>query len=167
MPDDNDKLVWRILLGLNVIPGIIRVFNGSVGFWLIRKLQVLILLDEPNRRPDDYNDYEVIINLWNFLNLWTPIVCNGLLSFSIIVYFADVSGQNTAFWEPSGDVAADAWFTSWFTAVAFFPGITDAAINYYFYSRFKQFVESTFKNFLYACNWRCVASPNPEVRPLC
>lgn len=167
MPDDNDKLIWRIILGLNLIPGLIRVFLGILGLWLIRKLKVLAILDQPLRRPDWYNEYEIIINIFNFLNLWTPIVSNGLLSFSIIVYFADVSGQDTEYWEPSGVVAADAFFTIWFSVVSFAPGIIDAAVNYYFYVRFKEFIEKEFENFLYACNWKCKSDRDPDVRPLC
>ena len=125
-----------------------------MGFWLVPILKVLLALDDPNVRPDDYNDYELRINIWNFLMLWTPISTDFLLCFSIIIYFMDIAADLTFrdFWEPTGNITTDVLFVSIGSAVLFIPAAIDSALSFYFYTVFKEFVETRFKNYLYACN---------------
>eukprot|EP00483_Globobulimina_turgida_P010961 UN10982 len=146
MADDFDKTTYQTLFGLLLIPGVIRVVAGGIGIWLSPKLRVLLYYDEPNKRPDDYNEYEILINIWNWVILWTPIVTHPLLVTGVMVYIADVSTADTVAWkydQPSGL----AIIVTWLSFSAFLLPIIDCSLSFYFYTIFKGFVERRFKNY--------------------
>ena len=155
MPNDNDETIWRIVLSLNFIPAIIRIVCGFIGLChLVNLLKTLIVTDNPNKRPSLYNQHECIINTWSFLILWLPIICDFLLSFSILMYLMDISSSYQSYWTPSNEdnLLGDIWKIIWISSLLFCIPICDAAFSFYFYTIFKKFIETTFKNFLYACN---------------
>eukprot|EP01084_Bolivina_argentea_P133648 235884_1 len=150
MPNDNDKKTFQILFGLLIIPGIIRAVIGIIGFWLSPKLGWLLEHDEPNKRPDDYNDFEREINIWNWFVTWTPMICDPLLAAGFIYYLVDISTADDEIWKYTSNGVLT-WTVSWLTgAICIMPTI-DIAFSFYFYCVFKEFVEKRFKNLLFAC----------------
>ena len=160
MPNDEDQMIWRVILGLFVIPGVIRLSYALIGMcFMVRKLKELIVLDEAYKRPDDYNDYEMHINTWNWLVLWTPISTDFLLGFGALIYLADISSTddlfNEEYWEPTNDTAIDALKVILWSVTLFVPAVIDSFISLYFHTVFRGFIEETFKNRLFACNCTC------------
>ena len=174
MPDDGlfgvTAKQWRVILGLNVISGIIRMTIGIIGIWLVYKLKELIIIDQINRRPDGYTQYEFVINIWNFCNLWSPVILTPLLSISILFWLMILAGDTssdyyTRFQPSNGDCntalnlecldSVQIFLMLWLSGVLFVAPIIDSGMCLFFYSEFKEFIEATFQSHLYACNWRC------------
>lgn len=156
----------QVLLGLFIVPGIVRFVSGVVGFWLVPKLKHLVMTEYPKRRPDDYNEYERIIDWWNWCVFWLPM-CDMPLVFLVLLWIMDVTDT---------DGERDTWVTStswtWAVFVAIFLAASlDVTVSLLFYRRFKQFIEETFHAFLFACPCFCCPGrckqvcPDPRVGP--
>ena len=152
---------WRGTFTALVIPGILKLFIGGQGLYLVPILQQLTDPDNSvyYRRPEQYVDHAQTIAFWNSLALWTPWTW-WILSFAIIGFLAIILPENDILLTYPSDL----WIL-----VVFIPAIIDCAIGLYFFITFKKFMGSKLKAFLFACPCLCCpctdCCPSQQVGP--
>eukprot|EP01084_Bolivina_argentea_P115480 205346_1 len=131
--------IYSRLLTYLVIPALIRISLGIIGFILLLQMELCVI------------KYSIFIDLYTFFLVWTPMLTVLFCGIEFILMAQNLETHNE--WDLGliEDALRDKSMLKHLALCIFLPWIVDVIFMFYYFLKFKEFIETSFRRRIHVC----------------